>query len=547
MAGDGALGPAGLEGDREGEGEHSTGQSARVNGQSPKRSICTAPPAAIIRLPGLGGRLNHLTVDSEELNEAFEFGESSAPVARAATDRPVSVSELTQALKRFIERTFADVYVEGEISNWRPASSGHVYFSLKDSRATVNCVLWAHDVAKLDRPLRDGEKVEVRGRISLYEPRGSYQILVQTIRPAGLGKLFLRFQELKERLEREGLFDPVRKRPIPRFPKRVGVVTSTTGAAIRDILQVMQRRAPHLSVLIWNATVQGEGAAQTIAYGIGRMNALRLVDVLIVGRGGGSIEDLWPFNEEVVARAIAASAIPVISAVGHEIDFTISDFVADLRAPTPSAAAELVAQSSTEVLRNVGHMNSRLTAAIARRIEFLYQVRHLQVRLEKSLMPRIDLMRSHVRRFEERRALQIPLQKVNEMRQQLDDLGLRMQRGIERHCRDAQSRQSWLQTHLNALNPTSILARGYSITFDRKSGKVLRSELEAGPGQQLRIRLHEGHVDATVDGGRSAGRAPRTRKGAKSSDEQLELFGDEGAEVARPAGKLSETAGQSEA
>ena len=343
----------------------------------------------------------------------------------------MSVSELTGELKRHIEGRFGNVFVEGEVSNFRPAGSGHIYFVLKDARSTISCVLWAVDAARLTQPVNDGDTVEVRGRIALYEPRGQYQIVVSSIRPAGIGRLWQAFQELKERLEKEGLFDSARKRPIPRFPRKVGVVTSPTGAAIRDVLQILGRRAPHLPVLIYPVRVQGEGSAKEIAHAINRMNVVSDADVLIVGRGGGSLEDLWAFNEEIVARAIVQSAIPVISAVGHETDYTIADFVADHRAPTPSAAAELVSRSTEEAIRELNHLRRRFLAALSHRLEMLPRVVHLAARLRAAVIPRIQLLRSHVQRFEECHALQRPLQRVNEYRQKLDDLQPRLREFLQ--------------------------------------------------------------------------------------------------------------------
>lgn len=457
------------------------------------------------------------------------------PDSSAAAERPVSVFEFTSRLKRFLEQQFESVFIEGEVSNLRPAASGHVYFVLKDSRATISCVLWAADAARLTRPLQDGETVEIRGRVSLYEPRGQYQVIVHSVRPAGLGRLFLAFQELKLRLEAEGLFDPERKRRIPRFPKSVGVVTSPSGAAIRDILQILARRAPHLWVFIWPVRVQGDGAAAEIAHAIAGMNKLAIADVLIAGRGGGSIEDLWPFNEEIVARAIASSRIPVISAVGHEIDFTIADFAADLRAPTPSAAAELVVCNTTEMIRELHHFRSRLNAAVRRQIEFLRGVSHLRARLDASVRPRIGLMRSHIQRFTDCHALKRPLQRVNEYRQRLDDVQPGLERRVRQRHRDATARLHRLQAQLSALDPRAILSRGYSITFHPESGAIVRKETDAAPGQALRVLLSEGRIDVNVAGAAAQPARARTRGRRQRPDPNLEWFGDR-----QPAGSPSE-------
>lgn len=435
------------------------------------------------------------------------FSEAASPrsveIGLPGGEKPLTVSELTGRIKRLLEEHFLQVFVEGEISGFRPAASGHIYFTLKDASATISCVLWGTEAARLTSVPRDGDKVEIRGRLSLYEPRGSYQIIVQSIRPAGQGRLFLAFQEMKERLQKEGLFDPERKRQIPKFPRSVGIVTSPTGAAIRDILKVLGRRAPHLPVFIYPARVQGEGAAAEVACGIERMNALGLAEVLIVGRGGGSLEDLWAFNEEVVARAIHASKIPVISAVGHEVDFTIADFVADLRAPTPSAAAEVVARNSADVLREIAHFRSRLQAVMVQRTEPLRRLPHLQTRLEGALLPRVNLLRSHVRRFETSYALKRPLEKVNRLRQQLDEQLLRLSRGLIDRKTASQSRLERLSAQLRALNPKAIMERGYSITFDVERKRVIRADSETFPGQQLKILLHEGEIEVSVNGERA--------------------------------------------
>jgi len=431
---------------------------------------------------------------------------STAPpaVASPATGKPLTVTELTFQIKNALEGRFGDVTVEGEVSGVTIGKpSGHVYMNLKDAGAQVRCVIWSRDAARLPRP-REGEKVEIRGRITVYEKSGQYQVTVTAMRPAGLGKLFLAFQDLKERLDIEGLFIPERKRPIPAYPARIGIVTSPTGAAIRDILKVLERRAPHIEVQIWPARVQGEGAAKEVANAIRRFNDRAEVDVLIVGRGGGSIEDLWAFNEEIVARAIFASQIPIISAVGHETDFTIADMVADLRAPTPSAAAEVVAKNSTDLLRDLEQTKSRIHKAMRQKIAFLREVPHMRARLEGALFPRIEMMKGLVRSFERSHAVQRPLARVNEMRQRLDELDGRMQRGLnDRHTRLAQ-RHDRYAAQLSALNPKSILGRGYSITFDAESGRILRSAEATVAGQALNIVLGEGNLKATVGTGAAA-------------------------------------------
>jgi exodeoxyribonuclease VII large subunit len=289
------------------------------------------------------------------------------------------VSELTGRISELLEAAFRDVWVEGEVSNYRPAQSGHLYFTLKDARAQIRCVCFRDQVRGLKFRPEDGLKVMVRGSIGVYEPRGEYQIYVSYIEPVGLGALQLAFEQLKQHLEAEGLFAVERKKPLPMLPRRIGVVTSPTGAAIRDILRVLKRRFPNVHVLIFPVKVQGEGAAEEIAEGLRYFNRARAADVLIVARGGGSLEDLWAFNEETVARAIAASEIPVITGVGHETDFTIADFAADVRAPTPSAAAEIVVQSRQEFERHIAEHHRRLTQRMRYLIsEWRHRARDLQ-------------------------------------------------------------------------------------------------------------------------------------------------------------------------
>lgn len=455
-----------------------------------------------------------------------------APPAGARAARPLSVSEITFRLKDMIEREFRDICVEGEISNFRPAASGHYYFVLKDERATINCVLWSRDAAAVTRMPKEGDTVEIRGSVSLYEPRGQYQIVVRSIRPAGVGKLFAAFQQMKEKLQAEGLFDPAHQKPIPRFPRVVGVVTSPTGAAIRDILNVLSRRAPHLRVLIWPVRVQGEGAAAEIAHAVGRMDKLKLADLLIVGRGGGSIEDLWPFNEEIVARAIFNCATPVISAVGHETDFTIADFVSDHRAPTPSAAAELAAADSAETRRHLANLDSRIHGAIRRAVEPLQRLPHLHRRLEQVLLPRVRLLRSMVAGFEQCRALDVPTRKINDMKQQLDDLAPRLAQSLDARRLQMSLRVDRLNAQLRALDPRGILARGYAIAFDAQDGSIIRSQAQAVPGQALRIALADGQIGVHVDGAPPAPPAKRRAKPSRADD--MEFFGMHDAEDTTP-------------
>lgn len=476
--------------------------------------------------------------------------------------KPLSVSELARRVQEILQGEFPDIFVEGEVSGFKEASSGHVYFSLKDDAAVVDCVIWRSQVPRVGRLPRDGDHVEVSGSLTTY-PKGSrYQIVVSHLQPAGLGLLYQRFMELKERLAREGLFDESRKKALPEFPRVVGVVTSPTGAAIRDIIKILGRRAPHIRIVIYPSRVQGDQAPREIAHAIRRLNELGMADVLIVGRGGGSMQDLWAFNEELVARAIADSRLPVISAVGHETDFTIADFVADRRAPTPSAAAEIVARSSEELreriamlsrrmeralrhqldrLRAVTHWERRLVSALRhrtgrlqrvealeqrlraamhqrreratsqlerccgrlsgamrQRVAILGRVELLQARLLTSQQRRLDEHHAAINRFELLLARRRPLQLVNEFRQHLDDAEARMKHALELVLLSQRNRLTLLSGKLEALDPRGILSRGYSITFDERSQKIIRSSRTAYPGQRLRIMLYEGELGAVV-------------------------------------------------
>lgn len=391
--------------------------------------------------------------------------------------RPLSVSELTRSIKRLLEVEVGRVQVEGEISNWTVARSGHAYFSLKDANAQIGCVMWSRGLERLKFMPGEGMQVEIVGDVSVYAPRGQYQIVVASMSEAGLGALYRRFLELKDQLEKEGLFDPDLKKPIPALPARVGIVTSPTSAAIRDVLNVIGRRFSGLEVFIWPALVQGRGAAEQIAHGVERFNQLGGVDVIIVCRGGGSIEDLWAFNEEVVARAIAASEIPVISGVGHETDFTIADFVADLRAPTPSAAAELVARSRREFVEKVDGLNERLRLAFRGRLE------STRLRLRGALSSY---------------GMRQPVDRLRQAQQRADELVGRIDRAMAARLRDSHGALSLLTGTLEALNPRAILSRGYSIVTRERDDQIIRRASEVDRLEKIRVLTSEGDFPATV-------------------------------------------------
>jgi exodeoxyribonuclease VII large subunit len=409
-----------------------------------------------------------------------------------------TVSELTRRVRAVLETHVGHVWVEGELSNVRKPSSGHVYLTLKDDRSQLTGVLFRGDQQGLKIEPVDGIKVRVFGDITVYEARGNYQMIIRHMEGGGKGTLQEQFEKLKEKLKTEGLFSAERKRPLPMLPQHVGVVTSATGAAIRDILNVVSRRFPNLHVVIWPVKVQGDGAGAEIAAAIDGLNARGGIDALIVGRGGGSIEDLWAFNEEVVARAIARSGIPVISAVGHEIDFTISDFVADVRAPTPSAAAELVVGTKEAFEEQLAGTRMRLTAALRDHLSGL-RTRlstvsgHYVFREPSNL---VDRYRRQVQSLQVmmRHTLQ---QSVGETSQRLDDLGMRMSHRVAMQAQAARHRLTQIEAQLRALSPMAVLGRGYSITRD-ESGHVLRGVEAIKAGQAVTTTLAQGSFTAEV-------------------------------------------------
>jgi exodeoxyribonuclease VII large subunit len=400
------------------------------------------------------------------------------PSAQPSERRVYSVSELTRDLKSLIEGRFPPVWVEGEISNFIRHTSGHLYFTLKDRDAQLSCVMWRGRNQSLVYQPQDGMKAIAMGNLTVYEKQGRYQLDVILLQPAGIGDLQLAFEALKKKLEKEGLFDLQVKKPIPEFPETVGVVTSPTGAAIRDIVSVIHRRFPAVEIILRPARVQGEGSAEDIADGIRELNAYGKPDVLIVGRGGGSLEDLWAFNEETVARAIFESDIPVVSAVGHEIDFTISDFVADMRAPTPSAAAELVVQDKNE-LRQVIMTHGR--------------------KMAQSVFKGIESRKSGINALLKSHALHIPRGRIREYRFRLDDTEQSVRRFCAYRVEAQRLKFSRVQARLLALNPEGVLKRGYSITTRARDGHVVTQSGQVKAGEALKIRLAKGSIQSTVN------------------------------------------------
>jgi exodeoxyribonuclease VII large subunit len=438
------------------------------------------------------------------------------------SSRPIlTVSQLTTEIKSLLERNFIHVWVEGEISNLRLPGSGHFYFTLKDDAAQIRGVMFRLQNRLLKFEPKEGLQVVCYGRITVYEPRGEYQVVVDHMEPKGLGALQLAFEQLKEKLACEGLFDPARKKPIPQLPQKIGIVTSPTGAAIRDILRIIDRRFANLHILLYPVRVQGTGAAQEIAQGIQALNEISGLDVLIVGRGGGSLEDLWAFNEEVVARAISASRIPVISAVGHEIDFTIADFVADLRASTPSAAAELVVRNKVELVEALGHLERRLVQTTRAMLElrgerFFSLRRHLadprrkladqRLRLD-DLSSRLDYaLRRGLARKKERFQLRgeallhlHPVRKMKEYSQTLSQLFRRMVVSLQSGLRFSQKRMEGARGKLFSLSPLAVLERGYSIARILPSGQILRQAGELKINDRVNVKVHRGEFEARVE------------------------------------------------
>lgn len=438
----------------------------------------------------------------------------------------LTVSALTRSIRSLLESEIGTVWVEGEISNLRVQSSGHQYFTLKDESAQLSCVLFRGAAAKLSSPLRDGMQVQVMGDITVYEARGNYQMIVRTVQPKGLGSLQARFEALKQKLADEGLFDNEWKKPIPRFPHCVAIVTSPTGAAIRDMLNVLTRRAPWLRIMVFPVRVQGQGAEIEIAQAIEMLNradaiGLPVPETIVVGRGGGSLEDLWNFNEEVVARAIFASRIPVISAVGHEIDFTISDFVADLRAPTPSAAAELLAPDITELRRHFDAIGKTMDFRIASTLEHHERVLDLTakgalrsepVRLLREAEQGIDDLevryrggwQDYWRHLDDHLAARQLIIERHHPAQRLAQLGHKMELAqhrlttlVAQRIQQGGERVRSMKKLLESLGPDAVLARGFSLTTDA-DGRTITDAEKVRAGDKLITRLAKGSVTSTA-------------------------------------------------
>lgn len=396
----------------------------------------------------------------------------------AETAQPLSVSQLTVLIKQSLEAEFTSVWVSGELSDVSRPQSGHIYLTLKDEGAQLRGVIWRTVASRLSFDLQDGQQVVCRGDIDVYPPRGGYQLIIRQVEPLGIGALQLALRKLHQRLAAEGLFDPGRKRRLPRFPRGIAFVTSPTGAAVRDFLEVLRRRWRGVQVLIIPAKVQGEGAAQDLVRGIRLANALTAPpDVLVVGRGGGSLEDLWCFNEEPVVRAIHASRIPVVSAVGHEIDVTLSDLVADVRALTPSEAASLVVPAADEVRAGLDGMRARLAAALRGRAA--------------DARSRLDALAQH-------RAFRRPFDRIHDLARQLDELELRAKRAFTHRLTRHRDRLASLTARLESLSPLGVLARGYSLTQQTATGGVVTDAASLVVGDMLTSRFGRGQAVSQV-------------------------------------------------
>ncbi len=396
-----------------------------------------------------------------------------------AAPQVLSVSQLTALVKDTLASVFPSVWVSGEISDLARPQSGHLYFTLKDSGAQIKAVMWRTQASRLRFGLADGQEVICRGDIDVYPPRGTYQLIVREIEPKGMGALQLALKQLRDKLAAEGLFDPARKRPLPLFPRRIALVTSPTGAAVRDFLEVVRRRWTAVQVLVVPAKVQGAGAAAEIVAGIERANRLEPApEVIVVARGGGSAEDLWCFNEEPVVRAIFASGVPVISAIGHEIDVTLSDLVADVRALTPSEAAERVVPLEAEVRAGLDHLRRRLAAAAQAR----YETAH-----------------ARVRGLAERRVIRRPYDRLREAALALDALEERGVRALRRLGDRAGERLATLAGKLESLSPLGVLGRGYSVTRQARTGELVRSASDVQVGDVLATRLAAGEILSRVE------------------------------------------------
>jgi exodeoxyribonuclease VII large subunit len=471
----------------------------------------------------------------KQVKSQWDFGELFPKEPLPPARRVFSVGELTLQIRRLLEEQVGQVWVTGEVTNLRAQNSGHIYFTLKDASAQLSCVLFRGEMQVNRAILQDGRKVTLQGEVSVYEARGQYQLRVTHVELEGIGALQAAFERLKQKLNAEGLFAQERKRPLPRYPQRIGLVTSPTGAAIQDVLRVIERRNPALEIILAPCRVQGEGAAEEIAAAIRLLNEFneRLVnrsgtfaglylDAILLTRGGGSLEDLWAFNEEVVARAVFISAIPVISAVGHEIDFTISDFVADVRAATPTAAGEILTEDVFSSRQFVAGVSGRIGQLVQQAIEdksyslaqmaqrlarlhprrrfndWLQRLDDLQTGLLRCARQGIHQQKSAVREIAGRMARLRPALILKQRGETLSQADRGLRERAARCVSDKRTRLASVESRLRLLGPEQVLARGYSITTDAKTGNVLRAANQTSAGKQIQTRLKQGHVLSQV-------------------------------------------------
>ncbi len=462
-----------------------------------------------------GGAINKDLINSELITLNYEL------MMELPFRYILTVSELTQEIREILETRFPDIWVEGEISNLRIPPSGHIYLTLKDDFSQIRAVFFKMKARTLRFVLEDGLHVICHGRVSLYEKRGEYQLILEEVEPKGIGALQLAFLQLKDRLEKEGLFDLARKKPIPMVPQTIGIVTSPTGAVISDMLHIIHRRFENVHILLNPVRVQGEGASLEIAKAIEDLNKWMNVDVIIVGRGGGSLEDLWPFNEEIVARAIYHSKIPIISAVGHETDYTISDFVADLRAPTPSAAAELVVKDKREIKNTLHYLEEKLENQILQTLKDyrtdLFHLRKMLIdprkKIEEYFLRVDDLVnrfrilfswtlkgrRERSLHLKESLFLRIPIKRIENLRSLISENRKRLGQTIRYSMEIQRQKVEGIFGKLESLSPLSILQRGYSITRKLPSLQILRDVVHVREGDKVEVKLHKGTLLCGVE------------------------------------------------
>ena len=418
------------------------------------------------------------------------------------TSKVLTVAELTRAIRGALETKFGAVWVQGEISNYKLHPSGHQYFTLKDARAQIACVIFRNTMPQLRTPLTDGAQVQVYGQVSVFEARGQYQLTVQILQPRGLGLLQAKFEALKRKLDAEGLFAAERKRALPKFPRRIGIVTSPSGAAIRDILNVLKRRGPWLEILINPVRVQGTGAAAEIAVAIRELatpnESWQPVDLIVVARGGGSMEDLWEFNEEIVARTIVDVSVPIVSAIGHEIDFTICDFVADVRAPTPSAAAELIVPNVVDLRRRIDGCERAVSRELIKRLRDAHQEIDVgRETLRRCLAHKVDNYKRGLMHIASALQARSPAREIAMRRNRFVDLRRRLTASPLRLLENAKQRFTQTEGILRVLGPDATLRRGYSITT-AESGKVIRTVAAVHPRMKIRTRVSDGEFGSDV-------------------------------------------------